>query len=347
MNGITHLRTLLLTVATAALAGCGDGRTLLVVYSPHGKELLAYYEREFEKRHPTVDVQWLDIGSQEILDRVRAEKVNPQADIWFGAPSEMFERAANDNLFVAYKPTWAAATDPATHDANDRWYGTYLTPEVIAYNRDAVKEEEAPADWDALLDPKWKGKIVIRDPVASGTMRAIFGAIILRSIAQTGKSDSGFAWLKALDAQTREYALNPTILYQKLGRREGVITLYNMPDIATLEGRTRIPIAWKVPRSGTPVLVDAIAIMKGTRHKELAQQYYEFVTSRASLRYAADSLYRIPVRTDLPLDSLPQWIRDAKTGITPMPMNRQLLADSLNLWMRKWDSEIRNSSKRS
>ena len=75
-------------------------------------------------------------------------------------------------------------------------------------------------------------------------------------------------------------------------------------------------------------------------------QYYEFVTSRSALRFAADSLYRIPVRADLPLDSLPAWIREAKTGIVPMPMNRQLLADSLNLWMRRWDSEIRNSSKR-
>jgi iron(III) transport system substrate-binding protein len=337
----------LLVAVGFTLNACSDGRTVLVIYSPHGKELLLHYEKEFEARHPTVDVQWLDIGSQEILDRVRAEKVNPQADVWFGAPSEMFERAAKDDLFVAYRPTWASMTDAATHDANDRWYGTYLTPEVIAYNRDAVPTAEAPADWDALLDPKWKGKIVIRDPVASGTMRAIFGGIILRSIAQTGKSDSGFAWLRALDAQTREYALNPTILYQKLGRQEGVITLYNMPDIATLEGRTKIPIAWKVPTSGTPVLVDAIAIMKGTRHKELAQQYYEFVTSKPALRYAADSLYRIPVRTDLPLDSLPNWIREAKTNIFPMPMDRQLLADSLNLWMRRWDSEIRNSSKRS
>ena len=347
MTLIARFRVVILLAVTALFAACGDGRTVLVIYSPHGKELLTHYELEFEKRHPTVDVQWLDIGSQEILDRVRAEKVNPQADVWFGAPAEMFERATKDDLFVAYKPTWAANVDTSTHDANDRWYGTYLTPEVIGYNRDAIKEADAPADWDALLDPKWKGKIVIRDPVASGTMRAIFGGIILRSIAKTGKSDEGFAWLKALDAQTREYALNPTIMYQKLGRQEGVITLYNMPDIATLEARTKIPISWKVPTSGTPILVDAIAIMKGTRHRELAQQYYEFVTSRAAMQYAADSLYRIPVRADMALDSLPKWVREAKTDIVPMPMNRKLLADSLNVWMRRWDSEIRNSSKRS
>ena len=86
-----------------------------------------------------------------------------------------------------------------------------------------------------MLDPKWKGKILIRDPIASGTMRAIFGAIIARSVARTGSPESGYEWLRKLDANTREYTLNPTILYQKLGRQEGVITLWDMPDIATLK----------------------------------------------------------------------------------------------------------------
>ncbi len=61
--------------------GKGDGRTVLTVYSPHGKELLEYFERGFEATHAGVDVQWVDMGSQEVLDRLRAEKANPQADL--------------------------------------------------------------------------------------------------------------------------------------------------------------------------------------------------------------------------------------------------------------------------
>jgi iron(III) transport system substrate-binding protein len=335
----------LLALCTTSCAR--DPRTVLVIYSPHGRDILQYYEREFERTHPAVDVQWLDIGSQEILDRVRAEAANPQADVWFGAPSEMFERAANAGLLQPYRPTWAAAVDSSTHDAQHRWYGTYLTPEVIAFNRDAVPPDSAPKDWDELLAPKWRGQIVIRDPVASGTMRAIFGGLLLRSIAQTGRTDSGFAFLRRLDAQTREYTINPTVLYQKLGRREGVITLYNMPDMATLEARTKIPVAWHIPRSGTPILVDAIAILKGTTKRALAEEYVEMVTSRAALVHAAATFKRIPARQDIPADSLPLWMRTALRDIPVMPLDRTLLADSLNRWMRRWDAEIRNSSKRS
>jgi len=84
-------------VAFLALAtACRSGKTPLVVYSPHGNVLLGLIERQFEAAHPDVDVRWLDMGSQEVLDRLRAERSNPQADVWFGGPSTIFARGARD-----------------------------------------------------------------------------------------------------------------------------------------------------------------------------------------------------------------------------------------------------------
>ena len=328
--------------ALSALAACGGGdkRTVLTVYSPHAKDLLTFYEQGFEAAHPDIDVQWVDMGSQDILDRVRSEAANPQADVWFGAPAEVFARAAAETLLVAYRPTWAGAVDPAARDPHDLWYGTYRTPEVIAYNTEAVKRDDAPKDWDEVLDPKWKGKVLIRDPIGSGTMRAIFGAMILRGWSATNGPDSGYAWLKKLDANTKEYVANPALLYQKLGRQEGLITLFDMPDIAALKGRG-IPVDYVIPRSGTPLLVDGIAMVKGTKHQEAARSYYEYVTSARALIDAAGKFQRIPVRNDVPLDSLPAWVHEAMTGIKPMPMDQAILEKHLDEWMRYWDANIR------
>jgi len=319
-----------------------DNRTVLTVYSPHGPELLGYFEAAFEHAHPSVDVQWVDMGSQEILDRLQGEAVNPQADVWFGAPAEAFERGAREHLLDPYRPTWAAAVPADAHDPHDLWYGTYLTPEVIAYNSAAVPRDSAPQDWDDVLDPKWKGKVVIRDPIASGTMRAIFGAMIARSITQTGSPEAGYQWLRRLDANTREYVLNPTILYQKLKTREALVTLWDMPDIALLKEREGAPIDYVIPRSGTPLLVDAIAIVHGTKHPRTARLFYEFVTSEASELAAARKFERIPARSDIPADSLPAWIRKANAQIHPMPVDRTLLSEHLNEWMRYWDAHIRH-----
>jgi iron(III) transport system substrate-binding protein len=340
------MHKLVLIPAVVVLTSCGgDGRTVLTVYSPHGKDLLEYYEQEFERARPNVDVQWVDMGSQEVLERLRAEAANPHADVWFGAPAETFSKAAKENLLAPYRPTWTAAAPQDARDPRDLWYGTYYTPEVIAYNTQAVSAAEAPKDWDDVLDPKWRGKVLIRDPVASGSMRAIFGGIIARSIAQTGSAEAGYEWLRRLDANTKEYTLNPTLLYQKLGRQEGVISLYNMPDIATLRERFNIPVTYVIPSSGTPLLVDAIAIVRGTKRAEIARAYYEFVTTRAAVLEAARRFRRIPVRTDIAADSLPAWIRDALAKIKPMPGDQRMIADSLDAWMTYWDTRIRNSRR--
>jgi iron(III) transport system substrate-binding protein len=229
-----------------------------------------------------------------------------------------------------------------THDPRDLWYGTYLTPEVIAYNSEIVSAADAPRDWDDVLDPKWKGKIIIRDPIPSGSMRAIFGAIIARELKRTGSTRAGFDWLRRLDANTKEYVISPTMLYQKLGQREGSISLYDMPDIETLRQTTKYPIASRIPSSGTPLLVDAIAVVHGAKHPALAKEFYEFVTTPAALRTAAEKFVRMPARPDIPSDSLPQWIRDARSQIKPMAVDERLLADSLDSWMTYWDAHVRN-----
>ena len=220
-----------------------------------------------------------------------------------------------------------------------------MTPEVIAYNTNAVTQAEAPKDWDDVLDPKWKNKVLIRDPIASGSMRAIFGAILARSIARTGSTAEGWEWLRRLDGNTKEYVLNPALLYQKLGREEGTITLYNMPDIATLEQRTKTPVGYVIPASGTPLLVDAIALVKGAKHPDVARQFYEYVSTPSALHDAAVKFLRIPARTDIPSDSLPEVVKRARTDVKPMPGDQKLMRDSLDAWMKYWDANIRNSRR--
>jgi iron(III) transport system substrate-binding protein len=298
-------------------------------------------EAAFEQAHPGVDVQWVDMGSQEVLDRVRSERANPQADVWFGAPADMFQAAAGQGLLEQWTPSWAAFVPATARDSSGTWWGTYLTPEVIAYNTKAVSAAAAPKDWDQVLWPQWKGKLLVRDPLASGTMRTIFGMVLLRSIRQTGDTAAGWRWLRRLDAQTKEYVLNPTLLYQKLARQEGLITLWDMPDIDELQARTRLPIDYIIPRGGTPLVVDAVAVIKGAPHPVLAREFADFVGSEAGLVLAARRFQRLPARSDIAADSLPDAVRRARSQILPEPMDWALLRREGPAWMRYWDENVR------
>jgi len=99
-------------------------------------------------------------------------------------------------------------------------------------------------------------------------------------------------------------------------------------------------------RSGTPLLVDGIAVVNGTERLDAARAYYEFVSSREAIDSAMHKFVRIPARNDIDEAALPDWIRVSKPLLKPMPLDRQLMADSLDAWMTYWDGYIRNRGRK-
>lgn len=331
-------------VVVAFLVGCSpsNAKRALVVYSPHGKEMLNAFETQFEAKHPDIDVQWLDMGSQDCYDRIRTEKANPQADIWWGAPLTTFAKAEAESLLEQFSPSWARAMDAEFKSANNYWFGTFATPEVIMYNNRVLSQAEAPKDWGDLLDPKWKDKIIIRSPLASGTMRIIFSAIIQRELQRTGNADAGFDWLRKLDANTKSYAADPTQLYLKIAREEGLVSLWNLPDVVLQARLNNYPFGFVIPASGTPMITDCIAIVKGTKRRADAERFYEFVTSQEALLQQAKDFVRIPIRNDIARAALPEWIRSL--DIVPMKVDWANLEANEKHWMKRWDEEVKGKS---
>jgi iron(III) transport system substrate-binding protein len=340
-----------LTFILLLCAACGEQKPNLIIYSPHGKELLEDFASRFEQAHPGVNVEWLDMGSQNVLDRLRSEKVNPQADIWWGAPSPMFIQAASEGLLEPYRPTWAEAVDSVYRDARDRWYGIYLTPEVIMFNTQKLTQETAPQDWDELLDPKWQGRIVIREPLPSGTMRAIFFAMIYRFYRESRSPEMGFDWLRRLDANTKTYPADQTLFYLAISRGEGDVSIWNLPDIFLQSKQYGHPFGYVLPQGGTPIVTEGLALVARRRETtdtlraQLARQFYEFITTPEAFVIAGNKYYRIPTRHDLDFSQIPPEFDPRR--YTPMPMDWQLFADSANVWMQYWDQHLRNRGRSS
>jgi len=327
---------LFLFVSCSFLVGCkSDSRTRLIVYSPHGKELLRASETAFEARYPDVDVRWIDMGGQDAYDRIRTERVNPQASIWWGGDGPTFSRAAAENLLEPYVPSWAEYVDSLGRGQDDMWYATFLTPEVILYNSRTVSPDEVPQSWDDLLQDKWQNRIIVRYPLASSTMRTIWGALIMRQATE----EDGYAWLARLDRNTKTYAADPTQLYLKVAREEGDITLWNMPDTYIQTETHGYPFGFVIPSDGTPVLNDAIALVRGGANLDVARDFYEFVTSDSALVNQANTYFRIPARTNLDPALLPSWIRD--TEVLAMPVDWSHLTAEGARWMTYWDENIK------
>lgn len=297
--------------------------------------MLSEYELLFEAEHPDINVQWIDMGGQDAYDRIRTEKNNPVASLWWGGDSPTFSRAANEELLVAYTPSWADGIPVGSGDASARWFATYLTPEVLLYNSRTVPDAEKPLDWDDLLDPKWHDRIIVRYPLASSTMRTIWGALIMRQESV----EKGYEWLARLDLNTKTYAADPTQLYLKIAREEGAVSLWNMPDTYIQSKTNGYPFAFSLPTSGTPVLNDGIALVANGPATEAAKLFYEFVTTSDALVHQANVYYRIPARTDLDVAALPEWMREA--DLKAMDIDWARLTEEGPAWMQFWDENIK------
>ena len=97
-----------------------------------------------------------------------------------------------------------------------------------------------------MLDPRWKGKVLIREPLASGTMRAIFGMICSPIDPGDGQPRPGLRVAPPPRCADKEYVVNPTLLLEKLARREGLLTMWDLPDVL-LERRRGLPLTLRLP----------------------------------------------------------------------------------------------------
>jgi iron(III) transport system substrate-binding protein len=271
---------------------------------------------------------------------VRSERVNPQADVWFGGPDSIFARGARDGLMAAFTPDWAPAVDPEARHPEGLYHGVYRTLAVLVWNSEAVPAAEAPRDWEDLLAARWSGQVLMRDPLASGTLRTVFAMVLDRSVQATGSTAAGFEWLRRLDAQTKEYAANPTLLFEKLLRREGLITVWELSDIL-LQRRRGVPLGFGLATSGTPVIDDAVALVHGAPHAEAARRYIDWVGSVEAQRLAAEQAFKLPARTDIAAATLPDWARQVLADLRPAPVDWARVEREAAGWMAEWDRSVR------
>src|SRR5579859_686272 len=121
-------------------------------------------------------------SGNENADKVLAERSTGiyTADLWMGGLTTINTRLLPKGTFDPIEPQFilAEVTDKAGWMKGQYWWGdpdkkyTFLfsaSPSpLISYNTNLVKPDEITSFYD-LLDPKWKGKMVSRDPTTAGT----------------------------------------------------------------------------------------------------------------------------------------------------------------------------------
>jgi iron(III) transport system substrate-binding protein len=324
-----------------AAAVAGENTVLedkVVIYSTHGEAMLELAAVEFEKE-TGVAVEYINLKG-ELADRVRAEKENPQADIMYGGASSIFMELKDEGLYEPYEPSWAKEVAPLFKDAEHHWFGTIQTPVMIFYNADVIAKDDAPLDWADLTNARYKEQLVFRNALSSSA-RATFSSL-LQQFERSNEFEAGWAFMKDLDANTKQYYSSGALMFQAIGRKEAGISFATLNSIIDNKIKNNIPLEVVDAKSGSPVITDGIAMIKNAKHPNAAKAFMEFAGSAEFQAMLANEFNRMPTHPDA-IQRSPEWMGEIQFKV--MEVDWAKLSASQSEWMQKWDAEIKNAKK--
>ncbi len=243
-----------------------------------------------------IDVQMVFLSSGPALSRIEAEANRPQADVWFGAPSENHILAKDRGLTQPYVSPHADALTNEFKDAEGYWHAIYTNPLAFGVRTDMLEERGAtvPRSWAALTDPMYEGLIQMPSPQASGTAYAI--VLTLRELMG---EDEAFAYMREVHPNVQTYTQSGTAPSGSLGVGETVIAIQFSPGFLRLvdEG---FPVEVVFPEEGVGYEVAAMSILDGASNLEEAQALVDWMTSQAGQTQLTESkTYFLPIRSDV------------------------------------------------
>lgn len=149
--------------------------------------------------------------------------------------------ASNDeakNLSIPVISQHANRISKTVKDKDGYWYGYEVEKLAIAINKERWNEEIAPLGlsyplrWKDLLNPIYKGKIVMPDPNVSGTAYTFF-----QSLIDTLGEEEAKGYVKNLAEQVGEVTVNGYIPAELVASGEYMIGINFMGDQRMLQNK--------------------------------------------------------------------------------------------------------------
>ena len=162
---------------------CNNNSNEVVVYTSVDQIFSEPILKEFETETGIIVKAVYDTEetkSTGVLNRLIAEKENPQCDVfWSGDPVRTIV-LKNKGITLPYQSVVANDIDPVFKDPEYHWTGFSARSRVLVYNKDMLEIAEVPQSIFDLTKEEYKGKVAIANPLFGTTtfhIAALFAAV--------------------------------------------------------------------------------------------------------------------------------------------------------------------------
>lgn len=260
------------------------------VYTALEDEQVADYLKEFKEQNPDVNVNVTRESTGVITSKLLAEKDNPVADVVWGLSATSLLVLDQNGMLDAYAPKGVERILPEFKDSAEvpAWVGIDAWETAFVVNKEVLKSkgiDTVPQSYEDLLDPKYKGLIVMSNPASSGT-----GLLTVNGILKLYGEDKGWDYLDKLN--------DNVAVYMHSGSQPAKATAAGEYGIGISFGYRCIQSAEEVgsdiceavfPKEGSGWDMEANALIKKDNEKEISRKFLDWAISDNVMKKYAEN----------------------------------------------------------
>jgi iron(III) transport system substrate-binding protein len=291
------------------------GALVSSVAASHAAEVNVYSSRSHYGSEPAMEAFTKKTGIKintfggnpnEVFERLKAEGDKTKADVLITVDAGNLWNAAQNGLLARMESPVLAANVPAhLRDPEERWFGLTVRARTIMYNTARVKPSDL-STYEALGDPKWKGRLCLR------TSNYIYNQSLLA------------AWIKRHgEAKVEQLvkgwvANNPTLINSDTKILEaiaagqcdvGITNTYYLARLIAKDPKFPVAPFWADQQgTGTHVNISGAGITAHAKNRENGVKLIEFLSSTEAQNLFVDSNFEYPANPKVkPHEILLKW----------------------------------------
>ncbi len=354
-------KMILVAFIACCLFACGGGKEegneggeetvgggQLVIYSPNTDALLAAAEVFGEKYG--IDVQFITAKTGECLERIAAEKENPQGDVMYGGMN--YANSFNPEYVPLFEPYVAAGDDKlpeayqnfndiTTHYCLDG--SAALLVNVEEYAKLGLNIDDFDS-YEDLLQPELFGKIAMGDPASSSSAWAELTNMLLVK-GDEPYDEKAWEWVNTFAQNLNGVIIDgSSAIYKGTYEGEYVVGVsYEDPCVGLLVDQSALgkeTVRLVYPSEGAVWLPAGAAIIKNAPNMENAKLFMDWLISDEGQNEIAKTTAR-PVNPNIPNTS---ELMTPFSQINVVYEDMDLCGSHKKEWQERW-TEMFNASK--
>jgi thiamine transport system substrate-binding protein len=308
-------------------------RLVVYTYDAFPKELQQNIEGRFKSAY-SVEVEIIrfqDTGG--LFNQIYLERKSPKADAVIGLDSTYLARIIGEDILVPYKPKDLKLLDPKLL-VDPEYRAVPFDYGGVVLNYDREKLTDPPKSWDDLLDPKYKGKIILLNPATSSPGRNF----LLFTVAVFGEDRWLDYWKK----------LKPNILTITAGWSEGY-GLYaqgEAPIVLSYETSPAYHIEFeKTDRYANLFFddqayaqVETAGVLKNAANRKNAERFMDHIVSKEFQELIPLTQFMYPVHPDA---ALPESFSRAGRAKNLVNLDGTEAARNFDRLLKAWEEIMR------